>query len=127
MEPGQLLDPVNKNPWGVHQLRVGKLAAVEDSLAQRMQDWPAAQAGFSIFKGNCASCHAIDSTGLGGTVSDRTTATLAVLSLHAKDYFLKLLADPAGTNPLAEKMPAVTHYDEEQMQKLLAFLGDYSN
>jgi mono/diheme cytochrome c family protein len=126
MEPGDLLDPVNKNPWGVHQLRVGRLADVETVLAQRMEPDATASEGFHIFKGNCLSCHAIDSTSLGGTVSNRTTATLATLALHAEDYFLKILADPVGTNPLAEKMPAVTHYNEEQIGQLLAFLGDYA-
>jgi NitT/TauT family transport system substrate-binding protein len=126
MEPDGLLDPVNKNPWGVNQLRVGKLAAVEALLAQRVQDWPAAETGFSIFKGNCASCHAIDSTALGGKLSNRTTATLAMLALHAEDYFRKMLADPVGTNPIAQKMPAVTHYKEEHISDVLAFLNDYA-
>lgn len=125
LEPGDLLDPVNKNPWGVHSFKVGQLENLLETLASQSGDWEAASHGFFIYKGNCASCHAIESIRLGGTVSNRNARMLSALALHAEDYFEQMLIDPVGTNPTAKKMPANPHYGESEKEAVRLFLSHY--
>lgn len=125
LEPGHLLDPVNKNPWGVHSLKVGQLDTLIETLASQSSDWTAARDGFSIYKGNCASCHAIESIRLGGTLSTRNAKMLSALALHAEDYFEQMLIDPVGTNPTAQKMPANPHYGQTELEAVRVFLSHY--
>ena len=125
LEPGNLKDPVNKNPWGVQSLRfvtVGELMEQMD-LSEEMEEHAAR--GLTLFKSNCASCHQMDSYPIGGKVSSRSASMLSALALHAEDYFTRILYDPAGTNPAAAKMPAVPHYDSRDVEDLLVFLRNY--
>ncbi|MFO7724534.1 MAG: ABC transporter substrate-binding protein [Oceanipulchritudo sp.] len=125
LEPGDLLDPVNKNPWGVESLRVMLAADLLEGLALANLEEDAVARGLALFKGNCASCHVLESHSLGGTVSNRSAGMLSALAIHAEDYFTRLLHDPEGTNPAAAKMPAVPHYGPEEIEALLAFLTHY--
>lgn len=125
LEHGNLLDPVNKNPWGLQSFTVARLDDLLETLAGSSADWQASSEGFFIYKGNCASCHAIDSVNIGGSLSTRNAKMLSALARHAEDYFKQILKDPVGTNPAAEKMPAVPHYGEQEIEAVIAFLGNY--
>lgn len=125
LKTDDLLDPVNKNPWGVESIRVGSLDGMLAKLSAGSGDWETARNGFEIFKGNCASCHALETAGIGGNLSTRNGRILAALAKNAEDYFLRILEDPVGTNPTAAKMPAVPHYGDEEKRALIAFLTNY--
>lgn len=120
-----LLDPVNKNPWGVEELRVGTLQDLLGSLFASSSSTLAAHPGFQVFKSNCASCHRFTGSEFGGTVSTRNSEMLSLLARHSEPYFRAMLRDPVGTNALAAKMPAATHYDDAQVVKLIEFLAAY--
>jgi NitT/TauT family transport system substrate-binding protein len=118
-----LLDPVNKNPWGVESLKVGRLSDLTGKLFAGQTNVGADHPGFSIFKSNCASCHRFPDTQFGGVLSTRDNAMLAMLARHSEAYFRAMLKDPAGTNILAAKMPAVDHYGSEEIDALVAFMA----
>lgn len=120
--PEGLLDPEFKSPAGVTQLRVGTFDAFWQLFAARVPSLSVEHDGFRIWKANCMSCHRKVNTYFGGTLSDRNLTMIATSARYSEAYFRALLKDPAGTNILAKKMPASTHYSGEQISQLIAFL-----
>lgn len=124
-DKGGLFDPDNKMPWGVERLtRIpgSRLA----SLREKLVGDASAERGFQLYVGNCASCHALNNPGIGGTVSNRTGIILAAHALGNTEYFRSILRDPSGTNPIAARMPAMPHYGPDEVAAIQAFLKIYS-
>ncbi|MFW6354500.1 MAG: c-type cytochrome [Verrucomicrobiota bacterium] len=115
-----LLDPLNKQPWGVVRLQF-RPAATPPWGAALAGAPRAAREGALIYRNTCLSCHAHDET-YGGRVSNRS---LAVLALHARTnrpYFERMLEAPEDTLATAAPMPAYPHYTKEEIDRLVAFL-----
>lgn len=125
-EEGGLVHPTHKKPWGVQQLF---LAAREDLLADLHSESLAEKhlsIGIDIFLQSCASCHNTGSSPLGGTVSNRSLPILATHAKYNKDYFLKMLKDPVGTNPTAERMPILEGWNPDQMESLRIWMASHA-
>jgi NitT/TauT family transport system substrate-binding protein len=118
-----LLDPMHKQPWGVTRLVVRDEATMpwESEFAEREEVSVLALEGAKIYQGACLNCHAAD-TVVGGTMSTRPLPVLAAHAVYNRDYFERMLKDPAGTLPGAEKMPIMAHYGEAEIDRLVAFL-----
>jgi len=124
--PIDLLDASHKNPWGVKRLTLRPSTEVKTAIESRIGTGDShVVEGMEIYLNSCASCHALQELGLGGSVS---LIPAQVIGMHASSneaYVRAILQDPAGTNPEARKMPAYRHYTPQQVTALLAFLRAY--
>lgn len=117
-----LLDPMHKQPWGVTRLTL-----LTDGTMPWEQKFAASQAsdlaieGAKIYANACINCHRVNEV-IGGKLSTRPMPVVAAFAVYNRDYFLAMLRDPSGTLPGAEKMPAMTHYGEPEIERLIAFL-----
>lgn len=124
-ENDDLLDPGNKSPYGLTRLVFSTEEKVlqEIALTAEEQDDPKLVAGKHIYVNNCVSCHATTAGTFGGYVSDRNIMILATQAKFNRDYFMKMMMDPANTLETAERMPAHTHYSDADLTNLIAFLS----
>lgn len=122
-----LVHPAHKKPWGVQQI----VLAPEQALLADLRSGGLAEKhlsiGVDIFLQSCASCHNTGNSPLGGTVSNRSLPVLATHAKYNKDYFLKMLEDPVGTNPTAEKMPILEGWDNDQIEALRIWMASHAN
>ena len=118
---GTLLDPTNKNPWGVVEV-------IATNRRQALKGWAdheldeSARAGREIYLNSCTSCHRSATSLVGGTFSTRPLPILAAFAAHAEPYFRRLLRNPTEANPMAERMPSFAHYNENEVSDLISFL-----
>jgi len=121
-DSSSLLDPGHKNPWGVAEIislrRSEALAGIEEKATT-----PEQIHGMQQYIDSCASCHDMGNGIMGGKISSRSINLLAAFATGSEEYFRKVLIDPLGTNPLAEKMPSYAHYSEEQIEALISYLA----
>jgi len=119
----QLLDPGHKKPWDVTTLEFvnfserfyGAYAGKWSALSAR------AAAGREIWINSCASCHPGPGRIFGGTKSGQPFPVLEALASCNADFFKLYVHDPRAANPAA-KMEAHSHYNDTQLDELVAFV-----
>jgi mono/diheme cytochrome c family protein len=126
-EPGQLLDPESKMPFGVTRLRFARFAAMAaefyESPWEDLED--TAARGREIYMNACVNCHALDQrSSFGGEKSSSLLRTLAIQAESQQAYFKGVVRHPARILG-SQDMTAFPHYTEAEFEALFAFLGRY--
>jgi len=119
----ELLDAVNKRPWGVDTLEF-------INYAERFDPWysgalkeasPFLAEGRDIWVNSCFSCHNAAQHELGGTKAMRPIQILAMHAAFNPEYFKTYVREPKKINPMAT-MEAYPNYTDKQLDAVIAFL-----
>jgi cytochrome c2 len=119
----QLLDAGHKQPWGVTSIELVNFSEAFRGIFSG--PWaaatPPAAAGREIWINSCACCHQGPAQTFGGTKSDQPFEVLQAVAAWNPDFFKKYVRAPASLMPAA-KMEAHPHYNDSQLDSLIAFL-----
>lgn len=119
----ELMDPGNKRPYGVNWIKIGDYDELLEPLyAGSLSNLDeTTEYGRKIYVNNCMSCHAFESTGLGGTFSNRTTTILGIHAGYNMQYFESMVKNPGEMIP-GVLMSAHPHYTDKEIQAVAKFI-----